>query len=93
MARYGIREENTVAYSSFQNGPAEKSIQTTESDFRAMLKDQGLQLEFWDEAVTTRAYVQNRIMNGPIADDKVFSPYKAFYGQVLAISHFRKFGC
>jgi hypothetical protein len=31
-------------------------------------------------------------MNGPIADDKIFSPYEAFYGQVLAISHFRKFG-
>jgi hypothetical protein len=78
---------------SFQNGLAEKSIQITENDFRAMLKGQGLLLEFWDKAATTRAYVRNRIMNGPMADDKIFSPYEAFYGQVPAISHFRKFGC
>jgi hypothetical protein len=37
----GVKEEATVTYSSFQNGPAERSIQTTESDFRAMLKGQG----------------------------------------------------
>jgi hypothetical protein len=36
----GIREETTVVYSLFQNGPAERSIQTTENDFRAMLKGQ-----------------------------------------------------
>jgi hypothetical protein len=93
LATDGIREENTVVHSSFQNGPAEKSIQTSESDFRAMLKDQGLPLEFWDEAATTGAYVRNRIMNGPRAGDKVFSPYEAFYGQAPAIDHFRRFGC
>jgi hypothetical protein len=42
----GIQEETTVPHSSFQNAPAEKSIQTTENDFRAMLKAQGLPLEF-----------------------------------------------
>jgi hypothetical protein len=46
LATDGIREENTVPNSSFQNGPAEKSIQTNENDFRAMLKGQGLPLEF-----------------------------------------------
>ena len=89
----GIREENTVPYSSFQNGTAERSIQTSEDDFRAMLKGQGLPLEFWDEAAVTGAYVRNRIMNGPRADDKIFSPHEAFYGQTPEINHFRKFGC
>jgi hypothetical protein len=93
LATDGIREENTVVHSSFQNSPAEKSIQTSENDFRAMLKDQGLPLEFWDEAVTTGAYVRNRIINGLRAGDKVFSPYEAFYGQAPAIDHFRRFGC
>ena len=93
LATDGIREENTVVHSSFQNGPAEKSIQTSENDFRAMLKDQGLPLEFWDEAAMTGAYVRNRIMNGPRAGDKVFSPYEAFYGQAPTIDHFRRFGC
>ena len=89
----GIREETTVPYSSFQNGPAERSIQTTEHDFRAMLKDQGLPLDFWDEAAVTGAYVRNRIMNGPTAGEKTFSPYEAFYGQAPIIDHFRRFGC
>jgi hypothetical protein len=76
----GIQEELTVSHSSFQNGPAEKSIQTSENDFRAMLKDQNLPLEFWDEAAVSGTYVRNRIMNGPKAGDKIFSPYEAFYG-------------
>jgi hypothetical protein len=58
-----------------------------------MLKGQGLPLEFWDEAAVTGAYVRNRIMNGPKAGDKIFSPYEAFYGQAPTIDHFRKFGC
>ena len=58
-----------------------------------MLKDQGLPLEFWDEATMTGAYVQNRIMNGPRVGDKVFSLYKAFYGQAPTIDHLRRFGC
>ena len=89
----GVREEDTVPYSSFQNGPAERSIQTTEHDFRAMLKGQGLPLEFWDEAVSTGAYVRNRIMNGPISGDKTFTPYEAYYSEMPKIDHFRKFGC
>ena len=93
LATDGIREENTVAYSSFQNGTAEKSIQTSENDFRAMLKGQGLPLEFWDEAATASAYVRNRIMNGPSVEDRIFSPYEAFYGHMPSINHLRKFGC
>jgi hypothetical protein len=89
----GVREEDTVTYSSFQNGPAERSIQTTEYDFRAMLKGQGLPLEFWDEVASTGAYVRNRIMNGPTSGDKTFSPYEAYYSEVPKIDHFRKFGC
>src|ERR1700722_11231706 len=89
----GIQEETTVPHSSFQNGPAEKSIQTTENDFRAMLKAQGLPLEFWDEATATGAYVRNRIMNGPTAGDRIFTPYEAFYGEIPVIDHFPTFGC
>ena len=66
----GIKEENTVPHSSFQNGPAEKSIQTSENDFRAMLKGQQLPLEFWDEAALTGAYIRNRVMDGPAAGEK-----------------------
>jgi hypothetical protein len=83
----------TISHLLFQNGPAEKSIQTSENDFRAMLKDQNLPLEFWDEVVVSRAYVRNRIMNGPKASNKIFSPYEAFYRQPTTIDYFRRFGC
>jgi hypothetical protein len=58
-----------------------------------MLKDQGLLLEFWDEAAMTGAYVQNRIMNRLRVGDKVFSLYEAFYRQAPTIDHFWRFGC
>jgi hypothetical protein len=89
----GIQEESTISHSSFQNRPAERSIQMSENDFRAMLKDQNLPIEFWDEAVVSRAYVRNWIINGPKAGDKIFSPYEAFYGQPTTINHFWRFGC
>jgi hypothetical protein len=89
----GIQEETTMPHSLFQNGPTEKSIQTTENDFRAILKVQELLLEFWDEATATGAYIRNRIMNGLAAGDQIFSPYEAFYGEIPAIDYFRTFGC
>ena len=58
-----------------------------------MLKGQGLPLEFWDEAATAGAYVRNRIMNGPSVEDRIFSPYEAFYGHMPSINHLWKFGC
>ena len=52
-----------MLHSLFQNRPTEKSIQTIENNFRAILKAQGLPLEFWDKAIVTRVYIRNYIIN------------------------------
>jgi hypothetical protein len=41
-----VEVQATTIASSHQNGPAEKNIQTTENDVRALVKDSGLPLEF-----------------------------------------------
>jgi hypothetical protein len=64
-----IQEETTVPHLSFQNRPTEKSIQTIENNFRAILKAQGLLLEFWDKAIVTRVYIRNYIINGLTTGD------------------------
>jgi hypothetical protein len=92
LASDRIQEELTISHSSFQNRLAEKSIQTSENDFRAMLKDQNLPLEFWDEVVVSGAYVRNRIINGLKAGDKIFSLYEVFYRQPAIIDYFQRFG-
>ena len=69
----------------------DRTSQTTEYDFCVMLKGQGLLLEFWDEAALTGAYIQNRIINGLISSDKIFSLYKAYYSEIPKIDYFRKF--
>jgi hypothetical protein len=81
----------TIA-SSYQNGPAERSIGTAEASMRAMLNDASLPLEFWDEAVTADAYLRNRTNTGPIIDRKITSPEGAWTGVTPSIDHIRVWG-
>jgi hypothetical protein len=56
--RSGTRSEVTIIASSHQNGPAEPNIRTAKANMRAMLKEVGLLLEFWNEAVEHDAYIR-----------------------------------
>jgi hypothetical protein len=88
----GIRKEQTTAATSHQNGPAERNIRTAEADARAMLKEAGLPIEFWDEAVEYDAYVRNRTDTGPVIDGSVVSPHEAYTGETPSIDHLRVWG-
>lgn len=88
----GTRSELTTVASSHQNGAAERNIGTAEADMRAMLKEAGLPLEFWDEAVEYDAHCRNRTNTGPIIDDSIVSPIEAFTGSTPDISHCRIWG-
>jgi hypothetical protein len=90
---FGIKPEFTVPYTSSQNGVAERAIQTSESNARAMLKDSGLPVEFWDKAIETDAYLRNRIASGPTIEGKKTSPEEAFTGKTPSIDHIRVWGC
>ena len=88
----GVELQPTTIASSHQNGPAERNIQTAQADMRAMLKDAGLPIEFWDEAVEADAYVRNRTATGPIIDGNQVSPEEAFTGKKPSIDHIRVWG-
>ncbi|KAF7569560.1 UBN2 multi-domain protein [Pyrenophora tritici-repentis] len=88
----GVEIQPTTIASSHQNGPAERNIQTAEADMRAMLKDAGLPIEFWDEAVEADAYLRNRTNTGPMINGKQVSPEEAFTGTKPSIDHIRVWG-
>ena len=57
-----------------------------------MLKDAGLPIEFWDEAVKANAYMRNHIRFRLVINGERFSPNKAFMGVKPSIDHVRVFG-
>ena len=88
----GVEIQSTVTASSHQNGAAERNIRTAEANMRSMLKEAGLPLEFWDEAVETEAYIRNRTATGPSISNCVTSPQEAWSGKIPSIDHIRVWG-
>ena len=91
--KHGIVAQETEPYTSHQNGVAERSIQTTEANIRAMIDDAQLPIEFWDEAARTNAYLRNRTPRGPEIDGLPTSPEQAWNGKKPSIDHLRVWGC
>ncbi|GJS15896.1 putative ribonuclease H-like domain-containing protein [Tanacetum coccineum] len=58
----GIKREFSVARTPQQNGVAERKNRTLIEVARTMLGDSLLPTTFWDEAVNTACYVQNRVL-------------------------------
>ncbi|GKC88337.1 putative ribonuclease H-like domain-containing protein, partial [Tanacetum coccineum] len=58
----GIRREYSVARTPQQNGVAERKNKTLIKATRTMLADSKLPTTFWEEAVSTACYVQNRVL-------------------------------
>ena len=85
----GTRSEQTTTASSHQNGPTERNIGTAEADMRAMLKEAGLPLEFWDEAAEHDAYIRNLTDTGPVIDGSVVSPHEAYTGINPSINYIK----
>ena len=66
---------------------AEQSIQTTENAVQAIIKDAGLSIKFWVEAVKTDMYLQNQTVVRPDITQAIFSSKKAFTKTKLSINH------
>ncbi|KAI0991217.1 hypothetical protein K3495_g16970, partial [Podosphaera aphanis] len=88
----GVVANFTAIASSHQNGPAERSIQTTEMAIRTMIDDAELPIEFWDEAAEYNSYVRNRLPLGPLINGKLTSPMEAYTGIKPNIDHIRPWG-
>ena len=69
--RDGIEVQTTEFYTSVQNGPAERSIQTTEYNMCAMIDNAELSVEFWCKAAEVQAYIRAYMRKGPKVTEKV----------------------
>ena len=86
----GIQQQFTVPYTPQQNGVSERKNRTLVGAARAMLLTAGLPKTYWEEAVATTCYVQNRV---PHANDPKTTPYFHWFGKPPNVQHLRIFGC
>jgi hypothetical protein len=86
----GVQRHYSTAYSPQQNGVVERRNQTVVGMARALLKQRGMSVVFWGEAVVTAVYILNcsptNILNGRTS-------YEACHGRKPAVSHLWIFGC
>lgn len=86
----GIKIVYTTGYAPQQNGVSERMNRTLVEKTRAMLGDSKLPRTFWDYAVQTAAYLQNRIPTTALKANK--TPAEMFYNQKPDIGRLRIFG-
>ena len=87
----GIRHELTVPHSPQQNGVSERMNRTLVESARSMIAHAGLSNIFWAEAISTAAYVRNRLPTTTLKERE--TPYERWYGRKPDVNHFRVFGC
>ena len=87
----GIRHELTVPHSPQQNGVAERMNRTLVESARSMIAHAGVSNIFWAEAISTAAYVRNRLPTTALKENE--TPYERWYGKKPDVSHLRVFGC
>jgi hypothetical protein len=90
FAECGIQRQTSAPYSPQQNGVAERANRAIMECARSMILAQGLELEFWGEAVNTAVYIENQCPTKTL-DSK--TPQEAWSGKKLDVSHLRIFGC
>ncbi|GKF59972.1 ribonuclease H-like domain-containing protein, partial [Tanacetum coccineum] len=86
----GIKREFSVARTPQQNGVAKRKNRTLIEVARTMLADSKLPTTFWDKAVNTACYVQNRVL---VIKPHNKTSYKLFLGRKHALSFMKPFGC
>ncbi len=79
-----------MPYSPQQNSVAERASRTIMECVRNMILAQGLELEFWGEAINTVVYIKNRCPT-KVLDSK--TPQETWSGRKLDVSHLKVFDC
>ncbi|KAL0456651.1 UNVERIFIED_CONTAM: Retrovirus-related Pol polyprotein from transposon TNT 1-94 [Sesamum latifolium] len=88
-SEHGVHRQLTAAYSSQQNGVAERKNQTIMNLIRSMLPEKKVPKTFWSEAVKWVVHVLNR---SPMLAVKDKMPEEAWSGLKPSVQHFRIFG-
>ncbi|CAD6909396.1 unnamed protein product [Tilletia controversa] len=86
----GARHERSCAYTSQQNGVAERYVGIVKSVMRPLLHGRHLPLEYWAEAAATAAYVRNRC---PSTANDGKTPFELWHGTKPNLADLRVFGC
>nr|GEZ78065.1 hypothetical protein [Tanacetum cinerariifolium] len=86
----GIKREFSIPRTPQQNGIAERKNMTPIEVARTMLADSLLPIPFWDEAVNTACYVQNRVLVTKPCNKTL---YELLHGRTPSIGFMRPFGC
>ncbi|KAK2577746.1 hypothetical protein KPH14_012773, partial [Odynerus spinipes] len=88
--KLGIKHERSNVETPQMNGVAERVNRTLLNLTRAMLKSSGLPQKFWAEAVTTAAYIKNRV--GHSATQGVV-PLTMWIDRKPSVKHLKIYGC
>jgi hypothetical protein len=86
----GVQRHYSAPYIPQQNVVVERRNQTVVGMARALLKQRGMLVVFWGEAVVTAVYILNR---SPTKALNEMTPYEAWHGRKPVVSYLRVFGC
>jgi hypothetical protein len=86
----GVQHHYSTPYSPQQNGVVERHNQTVVRMTLALLKQRGMPVVFWGEAVVMAVYILNR---SPTKALNSRTPYEAWHARKPAVSHPWVFGC
>ncbi|TMC17117.1 MAG: transposase family protein, partial [Chloroflexi bacterium] len=92
LKEFGVKHEPTSPYSPQSNGKAERLNRTLNNYARAMLYQANMPKSFWAEAITTAAYLLNRLPSNAVNG----IPYELWYGKQLStedLKSIKPFGC
>jgi len=90
LAKCGVQRQTSAPYLPQQNGVAERANRTIMECARSMILAQGLELEFWGEAMNTAVYIKNQCPTKALNSK---TPQEAWSGRKPDVSHLRVFGC
>ena len=74
----GIRHELTIPHTPQKIGVAERMNRTLQESARAMLTHAGLPNGYWAEAMSTAAYIRNRVAASALPEK---TPFEMWYGK------------
>ncbi|KAF0723539.1 hypothetical protein Ae201684_017573 [Aphanomyces euteiches] len=90
LKEQGIKHETTAPDSPHQNGKAERMNRTLFEMALAMMLHSGMEKRWWAEAVSTAAYIRNRVVN---SNDDEKTPQEILFGQKPNYSNWKVWGC
>ena len=91
LTSQGIAQQLTTAYTPEQNGVAERMNRTLCEAARAMLFNAKLPKKYWAEAISTAAYIRNRLPTRSLEEG--ITSFEKWHGHKPNINHIRVFGC